>query len=158
MTITRTQDEILARINDIATLEREQDMFGKRREVLIYALTAEAAVANGFIKDGVTAEDLLSGVEPWTGPDGTLDRAREYLDFAVMKIADERGLSASRSVDAFQEYVWLLTDDSTEAVYLTVDYAPYGQPQIEYAAEKLDLVDAFNEAAVRHGLHAEPTA
>ena len=137
-TVTRTQDEIVGRIESItAQVEAHSgfDFFGKRRELLVMHLDWEHA--QPYAIDGATAE-------MWGEP-AEFAAVEAYLEFAVEKIRGERGLSASRSVDAFNEFLWLYTDDATVETYLETDYEPYGRPQIAYAARQLGLGEQFDK-------------
>ena len=143
-TVTRTPEEIAARVEAVGPL---WDTFGKRREVLITALTAEQAapLLNGTIEEIVA----LWGSDGF-GPERVWERARDYLAFAVDKALNHRGLSAVRSEHAFREYVWLLTDDETYHGYEQVDYPTYGVPCLAHAALVLDLADDWATLVALH--------
>lgn len=127
---SRTPAEILARLSSL-----DDDFFGKRSEVLIFSLSFSDA--NQFLKDDANEAGWVQ-YDPMT-------EAASYLEFAIDKMQGERGLSASRSVDAFREYVWLLTDDATAAQYEATDYGWYGHDQLLFAARKLGLIAKWNE-------------
>lgn len=119
----RTQDEILARFQAI----EEYDFLGFRSEVLAEAMTAET-------------------LRPLADPDANLSDhkpidaeavAREYMVFAVGKIVDHRGISASRSVEKLTEYAWLMGRDDVIAAMEAVEYEQYGAPQVRAFAETL---------------------
>lgn len=120
----RTQDEIVARVRDIA----DEDLFGFAREVLIAALD-EAAMRRLF-PDINPNLPLAAPVEP-----DTELAARRYLEFAVGKIIDHRGISASRSVSKLTEYAWLLGRDDVVAAMDAAGYVQYGAPQVRAFAE-----------------------
>lgn len=118
--MSRSQAEIVARFTDI----EGDDVFGFRREVLLSALDFEHAKPH--LKDGVTEEE-------WTEA-RTVDfngKAREYLDFAIEKIRDHRGISASRSVDKLGEFAWLLQRDDVVTAMDEAGYAQYGAPKVK---------------------------
>lgn len=138
----RTQDEIVARIAEIETDAEENDWMGFRREVLIGAL--DYAHAQPYLKPDVTAQT-------WDGRrDGDLHAAAlSYYEFAVGKIRDHRGISASRSVDKLREYAWLLGREDAVAAMDAVDYAPYGAPQVKAWADAFDQEWPAERWAVR---------
>jgi len=122
--VSRSQDEIVARINAI-----EDDMFGFRSDVLVSAL--DFAHAAPFLKDGTTEAE-------WDGEHDAAFAAHEYLTFAVGKILDHRGISASRSVDKLGEYAWLLGRDDVVAAMDAADYPQYGAPKVRAFAVGMD--------------------
>lgn len=122
--MNRTQDEILARIDEIEA----DDMFGWSRELLISYLDFEHAKA--FLRDGVTPDQW----EPRTDPRADLVA---YLDFAWEKANGERGISANRSVDKITHWLWLTGDDGLLAQFKAARYEPYGKPQLAVVTEAL---------------------
>lgn len=122
MPITRTGEEMLARLNAVA----EDDVFGFRREVLLAWMPYEQAYA--FLRSDTTAEEWAAVV----ATEGDPDRAAEgYLEFAVGKILDHRGISAGRSVDKLTEYAWLLGRDDVVAAMDAEPYEQYGAPKVK---------------------------
>ncbi len=124
--LTRTQEEIVARVDALA--RGEDDFFGFRLEVLVYALDFEHA--RPFLRDGVTAD-----VWKTTSRESIENDARDYLAFAVGKIVGHRGLSASRSVEKLGEYAWLLGRDDVVAAMDEAGYENYGAPKVRAFAE-----------------------
>jgi hypothetical protein len=139
----RTQDEIRARLDTVRA--SHLDFLGKRQEVLVQTLDYE------HIKDLLTDPDPEKWGDPQT-PWETSAAAGEYLAFAVEKAIDHRGLSANRSIDAFTEYLWLLTDDDTCRKFDEVRYAPYGMPKLKFAAEALGFTEAFDAMGKEYGV------
>jgi hypothetical protein len=121
----RTQQEIVDRIVDA---NADDDFMGFRREVLLDALEFEHA--KPYLKDGVTEAEWDASREK-----DTQAAARGYLDFAVGKIEDHRGISASRSVEKLGEYAWLLGRDDVVAAMAAADYPQYGAPKVKAFAE-----------------------
>lgn len=121
---TRTQDEILARIAEVAS----DDFLGFRFEVLVDALDFEHAKA--FLKEGATpkawAEHQVTN---------TAEKTRWYYDFALGKIDDHRGISASRSTVKLREYAWLLGRDDAITAMDAADYENYGAPKVKAFAD-----------------------
>ena len=121
--MTRTQEEIIARVNAIG---HQEDWLGFRRQVLIEALDFEHA--KPYIKDSVTADD-------WTVDDDIERFARDYLPFAVEKIRRHKGISAGRSVDKLGEFAWLLGRDDLVVAMDEADYPQYGAPKVKAFAD-----------------------
>lgn len=119
----RTQDEIVARLK---TLSVGEDVLGFRSEVLISALDYEHV--RPFLKPGVTAEEWDKIGTP---PHEIEERARDYYAFALGKIRNHRGISASRSVDKLAEYAWVLGRDDVVDAMAAADFAQYGAPQVK---------------------------
>lgn len=124
----RTQTEILDRYN--AAGSGSDDFFGFRREVLAAAMTGET-----LRQTGLGIEESTLAAAPITPPEHLDSEAREYLTFAIGKIEDHRGISASRSVDKLREYAWLLGRDEVVAAMDKADYAQYGAPQVRAFGE-----------------------
>ncbi|MGP4093017.1 hypothetical protein [Nonomuraea sp. KM90] len=125
----RTQEEIVARIAEVAT----EDWFGFRREVLIDALGFEHA--REFLKPDVTADEW----RPALDHPSILAQAKAYYGFALGKIRDHRGISASRSVDKLGEFAWLLCRDDVVAAMAAVEYGQYGAPMVKAFAAGFGL-------------------
>ncbi|MGW5259624.1 hypothetical protein ACWEQG_01535 [Microbispora sp. NPDC004025] len=129
MITTRTQDDILTRARTI----QNDDFFGFRTEVLVGALEYEHA--RGFLKPETTAEEW----GPAPDDEAILAQARDYYQFALDKIRDHRGISASRSVAKLTEFAWLLGKDDVVTAMDQADYAQYGAPKIKAFATGLGL-------------------
>lgn len=120
MPLARIPHEITERIAGLGS----EDWLGFRREVLVSVLCFDDA--EGYLADGVTEEQ-------WT-PNRITDidaAARSYYEFALGKIEDHRGISASRSVEKLREYAWLLGRDDAVTAMDEKDYAMYGAPQVK---------------------------
>jgi len=124
-TTSRTQDEIVTRIEVVRV---EGDWLGFRQEVLIGALDFEHA--KPFLNEGVTEVE-------WNGKrDADLEQtAKSYLEFAIGKIEDHRGISASPSVDKLTEYAWLLGRDDVVSAMENAHYPQYGAPKVKAFAD-----------------------
>ncbi|MEV1245168.1 hypothetical protein [Nonomuraea sp. NPDC049750] len=121
MTAIRARDEILARIRAVEA----EDWFGFRREVLIDALDFEHA--REFLRPEVTSDQW----RPALDHPSMLAQATAYYDFALGKIRDHRGISASRSVDKLTEFAWLLCRDDVVAAMDSGKYEQYGAPKVK---------------------------
>ncbi|MEU5939383.1 hypothetical protein ABZ807_09350 [Micromonospora sp. NPDC047548] len=150
----RTQEQILARYREIAT-DGEDDPFNWRQDVLLGAMTRDTA------QQALPNADLTH--EKWV-QDDTDTAAREYLTFAIGKIAGHRGISASRSVDKLSEYAWLLGRDDVVEAMTKAEYPQYGAPAVKAFAEGMgwpwpgDVVGWRAKALARmaEGLPCEP--
>lgn len=145
MTTTRTQDEVLARM----AAAEEDDFFGFKREVLVMALDYEHA--KPYIKEGTTEAE-------WPPTDFAAEAAG-YLQFAIEKILDHRGISANRSVDKLTEYAWILGRDDVVAAMDEADYPQYGAPKVKAFADGMGLpwpADDAGLARMVQGVECEP--
>ncbi|WP_433229859.1 hypothetical protein ACQP2H_30215 [Micromonospora sp. CA-248260] len=140
MTI-RTQEEIVTRV--WALRANREDIFGFREEVLVEALDLDHA------RQVITPRHS----EAWTRRVDHETYARDYLRFAIGKILDHRGNSASRSVDKLGELAWLLGCDDIAATMDHVGYPMYGAPKVKAFADGfgwpfLDDLDGETRAAL----------
>lgn len=130
-TLQRTQEQILERLEALDA--QSEDTFGFRAQVLREALDYEHV--KHFVDESVT-EQLYESVRR---QDGFTDaKARAYLEFAIGKIIEHRGISASRSVDKLREYAWLLGRDSVVGAMDEACYAQYGAPKVRAFAEGME--------------------
>ncbi|MEU7800704.1 hypothetical protein AB0B10_15675 [Micromonospora arborensis] len=122
----RTQEEIVTRI--WALRADRGDIFGFREEVLVEALDLDHA------------RQVIAPRHPgkWTQRVDQETYARDYLRFAVGKIIDHRGNSASRSVDKLGELAWLLGRDDIVAAMDHAGYPMYGAPKVKAFADGFD--------------------
>jgi len=136
----RTQDEIVARIEELL----DNDFFGSETQELLSALDFEHA--KQFLKEDATEKDW----ESYPSDEAQLRKdAKGYLEFAIGKATDHRGLSAARSIGHYRGWVWLL-EPELFAGFDSAPYAPYGVPQLHAAAVVLDFVDEFDRLADQH--------
>lgn len=141
----RTQDEIVERIKGV-----QFDFMGTITGDLVEALDFEHA--RQFLKPDVTEAD-------WHEPaDDEKVRAVaiDYLTFAFGKAEDHRGLSANRSVEHFETWLWLLgrlPDDWDD-----IEYAQYGVPKLVAAALALGVEPALTPTlrSMSEGLPCRP--
>lgn len=124
VTVTRTPDEIAERIK--AAEASLSDPMGWRCEVLTEALPFEYAQA--YLLPGVTPEQ-------WAEAQANHQDAESYYAFALTKMTNHRGLSASRSVDKLREYAWLAGRDDVVAAMDAAPYEQYGAPQVKAYAD-----------------------
>lgn len=119
LTVTRSPAEILARA------QASTDMFGWAQEVLVPYLDFETA--QPLLNEGVTPEQWSE----FARDQATVgDAARTYYEFALGKIADERGISAERSVMKLREFAWLMGRDDVVEAMDEAPYPNYGAPKV----------------------------
>ena len=72
----------------------------------------------------------------WAGSPHESVRAEmiEYLDFAWDKANDQRGLSAERSINHFEAWLWLLNNGSLEQME-NIAYRHYGKEKLIFVSE-----------------------
>lgn len=124
-TLVRTQDEIVKRVANLAG----KDAFGWSRELLITFLDFEHA--RPFLVESATEDQWGS---PSSDPRHELI---EYLEFAWEKAHDARGISAGRSVDKIEQWLWLAGEDEVLARFMAASYSPYGIPRLRVVTEAL---------------------
>ncbi len=120
----RTQEEIVLRIK-----EREaSDFFGFEVGDLISCLTFE--YAQPWLKETAKADEWKQ--ESAEDAD-VLARLKDYMKFAWDKANNCRGLSAGRSLNHMEAWLWLLGEkDAADALD---EYDRYGKPQLAAICE-----------------------
>lgn len=123
----RSQEEIVARIEAKAP----QDWIGVISADLVHYLDFEQA--RPFLKDEVTPEQ-------WSAREqlGPTVEAVNYMAFAWDKANNCRGISACRSVQHFESWLWLAGADGFDAVSES-EYQFYGKPCLVIAASALGV-------------------
>ena len=116
----RTQPEIVTHIYDVTAAG--DDLMGWQLEVLVTALEYENA--GPWLKPTVTADTW----GPVLNDEVQRALAIDYLAFAFGKALDHRGISASRSVDKLDAWLWLLGLDVDR--YRAAPYENYGVPNV----------------------------
>ena len=154
--IPRTQDQIVKRIESIK--ESRRSLFGFPIDVLIPYLDYEHA--KPYLKDTATKESWESDGVPYeTDRESVLVRALDYLEFAWEKALDHRGLSASRSIEKMESYMWLLGEsDLVEVCETGANYAPYGAPILAKISDRLGykMPEGADVARMTQGLSCRP--
>jgi hypothetical protein len=125
----RADPEIIARIKEI----EGGDFFGFVRSDLVSYLGFDEA--RPFLKDGATPDQ-------WAPQDKSrqsiIAAIADYMPFAWDKANDCRGLSAGRSINHMQAWLWMLGVAPHEVDDLS-DYTHYGKPQLRAICEALGL-------------------
>lgn len=143
----RTFEDIVARIKNRSSI------FGFDAEAIIDFLPFEQA--KQFLKEGVKEEDWKT--LPLTR-EAVIDKMREYMDFAWEKVEDHRGLSAGRSVEKMEVWLWLLGDDELLKQLEDTDYTNYGAPKLMFICQKFGFPfpDTQEVKNMANGLPCEP--
>lgn len=136
----KTSEEIRARVKAIVAQD-EPDFFGVKQGILVFALPFESA--KEFLVDTVTRNDWVAA---YRNEPACRKEAEGYIEFALSKALSHRGLSASRSVERFNTWAWLLgTPEQADAV-ARAGYGQYGVPVIREFAERFDLLPTYEAA------------
>lgn len=133
----RTDEEIVARIKEVE--EKGDDIFGFIRMDLISYLPFN--IAKPFLEEDTKEEDLKLH-EPTR--EHLLDEMRKYMDFAVKKAINHRGLSASRSINHYEAWAWLMGDE-----FDWENYTNYGCPILKAICEKYGFPVPTDEGFLR---------
>jgi len=133
----RTQEEILEKYKEY---EDDGRMFDFRPEVLLEHLSYENN--SQFLSDEYKAK-ISSGEINYSFVDNVLEATQDFLDymvFAWMKAQDERGLSASCSIQKLSAWLWLLNREDLESK-INEDglYNPYGAPALVEVCKALEI-------------------
>lgn len=125
----RTQKEILERIKEI----EEHDFFGFQIENLIIRLNFKNA--KPWLKNDAKESD-------WevksSDPEDIKTEMLDYMSFAWDKANNFRGLSASRSMDHYTSWVWLMGDNDVKDIGNLQDYEFYGKDNLCRICEYYD--------------------
>lgn len=123
----RTTAEILEKINQLDS--DNSDFFGFQRSGIIEYLSFDDAKL--FLKEGASREkwgDVKSRTH-----ESIKDEILSYMPFAWEKANDNRGLSAGRSINHMQAWLWMMGEDNAaEAIR---GYSMYGKPQLRAICE-----------------------
>ena len=126
----RTQEEIIQRIK-----ANEKNLF----------FTMTAGDLMKYLPFDIVKEYLEEGLTPSDWKMFILTKASviaemvEYLPFAFMKAEDQRGLSASRSIQHILNWLWLIKDyEMFEFANDDDNYFEYGRPILNKVKAKYD--------------------
>ena len=115
----RTQEEIVAKIEEV----KKTDFFGAKTGDLIGFLDFEHA--KPYLKPDTTPDQWEQS--PLTR-EAVLKEMEDYMEFAWDKANGFRGLSASRSMDHYSTWIWLLGDE--DKLGDLSDYQYYGKDNL----------------------------
>lgn len=119
----RTDQEILDRIEQV----KGEDWLGTRVGELVTRLSFDAA--KPLLKDDTKREEWKVF---FRDRDTILKEMLEYMEFAWGKAINCRGISASRSIEHYEEWIWLLGDDPKKLP----DYEHYGKEILKFICQK----------------------
>ena len=77
----------------------------------------------------------IDKVTPLT-KENVIEKMQSYIDFALEKAYNQRGISTSRSMWKFKKWLWVLEDPEIDCD----EYLDYGISNLEKIAEKYNLV------------------
>jgi len=124
----KTQQEF---VNKFDELKNSGGVFDFRPEVLVNYLTFENAKPH-LMKDYV--KEVEQGLKQWeqiTTIEKCADDFLQYMAFAWGKAEDERGISASRSIQKLGMWLWIMNRDDLRTIIEDDDlYNPYGAPAL----------------------------
>jgi len=126
----KTRAEIVARIDYLA--DGYEDFLGFQRDNLVDALVAFEH-AQPYLKEGITKEEWENGKNRIRTDEDVLAQMRDYMPFAQGKARNHRGISATRSIERYKAWAWLLGDDLV-LEYLGTDdnWGQYGAKMLKY--------------------------
>lgn len=124
----RTDQEILERIESV----RERDWIGTQTGDLVSRLPFDAA--KRFLKEGTTSAEW--GEPAPRDPEAVKAEMLSYMPFAWEKANNNRGISASRSLDHMSAWLWLLGHD--KAADQILHYDRYGKPWLRAICEAFE--------------------
>jgi len=122
----RTQEEIAERIREVIP----QDWLGTQVGDLVGFL--EFNNAKEFLNPEATEEEWK--VLP-LADDSVKKTMAEYMNFAWEKCLGHRGVSAGRSLNHFQAWIWLLNDEKFLNELEETSYENYGAPKLRAICE-----------------------
>lgn len=134
----RTIEEIRTRLEE--ALDDPHDMFGAKAERLIAALPFEEAVSAG-LNPSIDEEEWAKRAT--LTEDSILAAFVDYLPFAMGKADDHRGLSAARSIQHMEAFVFLLGDDADVNDFADMNYVPYGVPMLKWMADRFEASEVW---------------
>lgn len=125
----KSQEEIIQKLHQI---QETQSFMDFRPEVLIDFLSMENA--KPFLNQDYVKK-LESGEEQYGDVVTTIEECAQdfldYMNFAWGKAEDERGISASRSIQKLGIWLWLMNrDDLRIIIEDDALYNPYGAPAL----------------------------
>ncbi len=127
----RTNLEIVSKIR-----KHENDFFGFISTDLLEYLSFD--LAKQFL-EGDDIKKVESGKAKWK-PSSLktpyiIKSMKKYMVFALSKAENHRGLSASRSIEHFKAWIWLLGNDDYNFIRWN-NYKNYGAPVLRQICEK----------------------
>ena len=121
----------------------EGELFGFISSDLMGYLDFKNAIP--FLKEEYV-NSVRKGKEKWKPEkqQNVIREMKKYMEFALGKALDHRGLSASRSIEHYKVWVWLLGDGDYEKIAWD-DYRNYGMPILRQICEKYNFTFPTND-------------
>lgn len=130
-----SQDKIIERYNEV-----KNEFMSFEGEVLIDFLSFESA--KEFLKNDYVAE-VVAGTKEYAFVSDINEAAQDFLDymnFAWGKAQDERGISASRSVQKLGAWLFVMGRDDLRLIIDNDDlYNPYGAPALIAVCKEMKI-------------------
>lgn len=142
--MTKSDEEIIDRVEKHSVFDIFATFFD-----LVECLPFEKA--KKFLKEDTWEESEKKWVVMPRDRDAVIDRMKEYMIFALIKMEDHRGLSASRSIMHFKHWLWLIGDEDLlrDVIHDDGPYRPYGGPMLKAICEKYGFSMPNSDAPVR---------
>ena len=133
----RTEEEISEKIEEYS---KEDSLFDFRPEVLVQHLGWD--LAKKFYKEEYV-DKVDKGEDKYEKISDIKVVVKNFLDYMVFawgKAEDERGLSASRSIQKLSAWLWLLNRDDLVTIINDDElYNPYGSPALIEVCNELGI-------------------
>ena len=126
---TRTQEEIVAKISEV----QGSDYLGTKTGDLVFFL--DYSHAKKYLKSGTTEEEWNELREEPTRRNITAIM-EDYMEFAWDKANNCRGISASRTMEHYAIWLWLMGDEMAEKFNDLEDYCFYGKDNLVAICEE----------------------
>ena len=134
----KTQEEIVARIDEVT----DRDFLGFEMSDLYNSLNKENLIET-LLKLGSksTREELekeFAEHKPvFQTDEDVVAEIKRYMDFAIGKAVNHRGISTCRSISHYRTWTWFIDDKETYDFLKNDDnYRNYGAPMLKFVAEK----------------------
>lgn len=123
-------------------LEADKRDYGFETDTLLEYLDFD--LAKPFLIDAAKAEEWKTSA---LTPETVIEEMREYMEFAIDKAENHRGLFARRSITRFRAWLWLLGDDElTEFADADGNYKNYGAPILLKICQKYGFNFSMSQA------------
>ena len=140
MIAMRTTTEIADHYNKI----KSDDFLGFQGEVLLPYLSVDEV--RPFFKPDT---DLSEWQQCPLTETVVLEQMREYMKFAWDKVENHRGISASRSVEKMEAWLWVLGREELMGQVCDAPYENYGAPKLKVICEALGFSVPSSEEVSR---------
>lgn len=123
----KTAEELLAYCNK----KQEECGLSFHLDSVLFYMPFE--LAKSSLKDDVTSDRWAEEYKPLTR-EAIIAEMNDYFDFAMEKAKGQRGISAARSIQKYQTWLFALGDE--ELSEEIENYSNYGLPQLKKIKEK----------------------